>query len=146
MALEASCLPLPQSCSPVTEQSAARDSDALTSRFWEAAVERRLLVQQCADCGHYQFYPRPVCLACFSLNVRWVTAAGTGTVYSMTTVWIKVVAELEPPYTVAIVELDEGPRLTSNLISHDPRIGQRVRVAWREREGMPPLPIFEAVQ
>ena len=44
---------------------------------------------------------------------------------------------------VAIVTLDEGPRLTTNLVGGDVEIGDRVRVTWRERAGLPPLPVFE---
>jgi uncharacterized protein len=117
--------------------------DALSAPFWEAAARGELLIQRCADCGHSQFYPRPFCLACQSDNVAWTQAAGTGAVYSQTTVHIQVLPELPPPYTVAIVELDEGPRLTANIVNGETRIGERVRVAWRQRDGLPPLPVFE---
>lgn len=119
------------------------DGDPLTAPFWAAAAEHRLLIQGCAECGRRQFYPRPFCLGCQSDRVEWVPARGTGTIYSVTTVRVEVLPELPPPYRVAVIELDEGPRLLSQLVGAEGAIGQRVRVAWREREGRPPLPVFE---
>ena len=69
---------------------------------------------------------------------------GGATVYAMTTVHLRVDPALEPPYVVAVVELDEGPRLTTNIVGGQAPIGDRVRLAWRERDGAPPLPVFDA--
>jgi uncharacterized OB-fold protein len=49
----------------------------------------------------------------------------------------------EPPYPVALVELDEGPRMLTNIVNGEAAMGDRVRLAWKEREGAPPLPVFE---
>lgn len=117
-------------------------ADPITAPFWQACTERRLVVQRCGDCGHHQFYPRPLCLACESLSVDWAEVSGEGTIYSLTTIRIPVTPELPPPYKVAIVELAEGPRLLSNIVGEGAAIGGKVRVAWREREGLPPLPVF----
>ena len=128
----------------MTDQDlAGLPGDPTTAPFWRAAREHRLIVQRCTACGTHQFYPRPVCLACFSLGLEWVEASGRATVYSKTTVRINVVDELTPPYVVAIVTLDEGPRLTTNLVGDEPAIGDRVSVTWRERADLPPLPVFE---
>lgn len=124
-------------------ESSTTFGDAITAPFWSAAEERRLVLQRCGACGAFQFYPRLFCLACDAEDLAWVPAAGTGIVYAMTTVHMKVHPTLEPPYVVAVVELDEGPRLVSNLVGEPAGIGDRVRVAWREREGQPPLPVFE---
>lgn len=137
-------------CSPVTERQAPPRSpgtptgygDALTAPFWEAAVRGELAIQRCGVCGAHQFYPRPFCLACDSTELMWVTAAGTGTVYSMTTVRMQVSPELAPPYVVAIVQLDEGPRVMTNIVDGVCGIGDRVQVAWRDRVDAPPLPVF----
>jgi uncharacterized protein len=130
------------------EQAKGPDLDGLpadptTAPFWRAAREHRLVVQRCTDCGAHQFYPRPFCLACFGLAVEWVEASGRATVYAKTTVRIPVVEELTPPYVVAIVTLDEGPRLTANLVGDEAEIGDRVGVTWRERTDLPPLPVFQ---
>jgi hypothetical protein len=79
--------------------------------------------------------------------MAWVKAEGRGTIYSATTVHVAVLPDLEPPYVVAVVELDEGPRITTNIVGPDAarncRIGRRVQLAWRDRaEGSLPLPVF----
>jgi uncharacterized protein len=117
-------------------------ADPMTEPFWLACLERRLVIQKCTACGAHQFYPRPFCLACESDKVEWVAASGHGVIYSVTTVRIPVVGELPPPYILALVDLDEGPRLLSNIEGGDVRIGDRVRLGWRERDGLPPVPIF----
>ena len=115
--------------------------DPLTRPFWDAARRRELVVQRCEACGAHQLYPRPYCIACQSDAVAWVPASGRGFVYAVTTVRIPVQPTLEPPYAVALVELDEGPRLLGGVPARC-AIGSRVRVAWREREDAPPLPEF----
>lgn len=118
--------------------------DPLTAPFWEAARDHRLTVQHCRDCGRHQFYPRPFCLSCRSGNLEWVAASGLGTVYSITMVRIEVLPDLPPPYQVALVDLEEGPRLLAGTAGDDVHIGDRVQVVWKEREGEPPLPMFTA--
>jgi uncharacterized OB-fold protein len=122
------------------------NADPTTEPFWQACMEHRLLVQRCTSCGKHQFYPRPFCLSCEAAAMEWVEAAGTGTIYSITTVRIPVVDELKPPYFLALVDLDEGPRLLTNIEADSARIGDRVTVAWRSRNGLPPLPIFRPDQ
>ena len=117
--------------------------DPTTAPFWAAARERRLLIQKCRTCGSHQFYPRPICLACGAAEVEWVQARGAGTIHSMTTMRLQVLPELPPPYVVALVELEEGPRLLTNIVGGGCAIGDPVRLAWRERAGAPPLPVFE---
>jgi hypothetical protein len=116
--------------------------DPLSRPFWAAAARRELVVQRCGDCGHHQFYPRPYCLRCQSDRIGWVKARGTGTVYAMTTVHMAPGPAFTPPYVAAVVELSEGPRLTTNLVDGDFRIGDAVEVAWRERPDAPPVPVF----
>lgn len=119
--------------------------DALTAPFWEAALEGRLVLQRCASCGRYQFYPRPFCLACGDGAVEWVDAAGRGTVYSITTVRMSVLPDLEPPYDVALVELDEGPRFLGRTSTAGIAIGERVRAEWA-RDGEKPILMFERLE
>ncbi len=117
-------------------------ADPTTEPFWQACLERRLVVQKCGDCGTHQFYPRPLCLACESTKLTWVEAKGEGTVYSLTTVHVPVSDDLKPPYVLALVDLAEGPRLLTNLEGGPAKIGDRVRLAWRDRDGLPPVPVF----
>jgi uncharacterized OB-fold protein len=117
--------------------------DPTTAPFWAAARRRQLVIQRCRACGHHQFYPRPHCLACESADLEWAPAQGTGTIYSMTTTHVQIYPELAPPYVVALVQLAEGPRLLTNIVGAPCRIGDAVRVTWRERADAPPLPVFE---
>jgi uncharacterized OB-fold protein len=125
----------------VTEQTIPY-GDPLTRPFWEAAREHRLILQHCTQCGTYQFYPRPFCLECQSGEMEWSEASGRGTVYSVTTVRMNVLPDLQPPYQVAIVELAEGPRLLGGIVDDNARIGNAVEIRWRERDDLPPLPMF----
>jgi uncharacterized OB-fold protein len=120
----------------------AEYGDPLTQAFWSAARRHELMVQRCAKCGSHQFYPRPMCLRCDSLDLAWVPVKGDGEVYSMTIVHLPVLPELTPPYVVAVVRLDEGPRITTNIEGGPVAIGDRVRLSWRDRDGLPALPIF----
>jgi uncharacterized OB-fold protein len=127
---------------PRRSDSAPPYGDALTAPFWEAAARHELIVQRCESCGAHQFYPRPYCLACDSSRLEWVRASGAGTVVTKTTVHIQVTPEWQPPYVVAIVRLEEGPTLLTNLMGDECEIGARVKVSWRERVDAPPFPVF----
>ena len=116
--------------------------DPTTAPFWEAAQAGKLLIQKCGACGHFQFYPRPICLACEMRKPLWVEACGDGTVYSMTTVRTSVTPDLKPPYVVGLVELTEGVRMLGGILGPEPSIGARVRLDWRQRAGLPPVPVF----
>lgn len=118
-------------------------TDPTHSEFWAAAEQRKLTIQHCSACDHYQFYGRPYCLRCQSDAVTWVAARGSGVIYSQTRVHRSWAAEFPAPYTVALVELDEGVRMLTNIVNGELAIGGRVRVAWRARDGLPPVPVFE---
>ena len=118
--------------------------DPITAPFWAAAREHRLLLQSCPDSGTLQLYPRRFDITSGSDRVEWVEASGGGTIYALTEVHRKVDPALEPPYVVALVDLDEGPRLLTNLVGEGkPAIGDRVALTWRARGDLPPLPVFE---
>ena len=116
--------------------------------FWDACAQGRLLLQHCGDCGHLQLYPRLLCAACGSRNLEWAQASGRGTVQTFTIIRRAVSAAFEPdaPYVVALVELEEGPTLMSNIIGCDPAsvaIGQPVRVTFEARGEGIAVPQFE---
>jgi len=89
--------------------------------FWDAARERRLLIQHCRDCHKHVFYPRVACPHCFSENLEWVQASGRGTVYSYTVVYNNAPSAFIPdiPYVVAVIDLAEGVRMLSNIVECD---------------------------
>ena len=116
-----------------------------TQAFWDAAKEHRLLIQQCGDCGAYQFYPRPICASCQSGNMKWVEAGGEGTLVSFSVIARPVSkAYADPDSSVlAIVKLSEGPQMMSNIVGCDPAdlaIGDSVAVVfedWTEEISVP---------
>ena len=116
--------------------------DPMTYPFWEAAERHELLIQHCPQCNSYQFYPRPFCLSCNASNIEWEEVNGSATIYSITTVQIQIAPQFNPPYVVAVIELDEGPRMLTNIEGNKPAIGDRVKLAWPEREDAPPLPVW----
>ncbi len=89
--------------------------------FWEAAREGRLVIQKCRSCGNAVFYPRLACPHCFSEDLDWVEASGRGRVYSYTLVLNNPPTPfiVDIPYVVAIIELEEGVRLLSNIVEAD---------------------------
>lgn len=129
----------------MNDQAAAVYGDPINRAFWEAATHGKLVVQQCVDCDSYQFYGRPFCLSCQSDHVKWVETAGFATVYSITRVELSFDPSAETPYLVAVVELDEGPRMMTQIVNGDAEIGDRVQVSWRHRDDAPPLPVFQPV-
>ncbi|MDQ3811814.1 MAG: Zn-ribbon domain-containing OB-fold protein [Chloroflexota bacterium] len=108
-------------------------------RFWDATSARQLLLPRCDDCGAVIWYPRPFCPECASVRVSWFEASGRGTVYSFT---VNRRGQADLPeyrdagaYVLAYVELEEGPRVMTNIIECDPegvRIGQQVQVVFHD--------------
>lgn len=112
--------------------------------WWEATRDCRLLVQSCRSCGHRQHYPRAICLRCEGVDLGWVEAAGGGTVYSFTHSHRSPdPAAFEPPYTIAIVTLDEGPRILTTVTGTGIRCDARVRLGWKPLADGRNLPVFE---
>ena len=87
--------------------------------FFDALKERRLLIQRCGDCGHAYYYPRPFCPSCLSPNVEWEEASGRGRLYSFV-INHRAAPGFVAPYIIAVVELDEGPRMMTNLVGVEP--------------------------
>jgi len=114
-----------------------------TQAYWTAADEGRLLVKRCNSCGQAHHYPRDICPHCLSSDTVWQDAAGTGTVYSFSTMGAGDAA-----YTLAFVTLDEGVTLMTNLVDCDPatvRIGDKVRVVFQPSQGGHAVPMFTPV-
>lgn len=121
--------------------------DNETRPFWDAARDGRLLVKHCADCGAYSFYPRPFCPKCWSERVEWAEASGKATLYTWSVVHVN---DLPPfpervPYVAAVVELDEGPRMMTNVVDCEfdaLRVGMPVEVTFRPTSDEFTLPQF----
>jgi len=86
--------------------------------FWEGCRQGKLLLQYCDQCHRHQFYPRLYCMQCGSDKVRWVEASGRGVIYSYTIIHQNKAPEFvhDTPYNVAVVQLEEGPRLMCNIV------------------------------
>jgi len=118
---------------------------AVTKPYWDAAREGRLLLQRCTSCGAVTHYPRPLCPSCWSSALEWVDASGRGRVHSATVVHHPPSPAFPVPYVLAIVELEEGPRMMANVLGGAPvGIGAAVRLTF-ERRGDFALPQFELV-
>ena len=94
----------------------------VSTPFWEGTLKGELLFQKCDVCGHAQHPPREACIECWSDRLSWVRSTGKGTVYSFTVVRRATAPGFlgDPPYAVAIVELDEGPRMTTSIVGCEP--------------------------
>jgi uncharacterized OB-fold protein len=94
---------------------------AVTQPFWDGLREGRLRIQRCGECGQHVFYPRTVCKHCMSERLEWVEASGKGTLYSFTIVRraMNPAFQEDVPYVYAIVELEEEPRVTTNVVNCD---------------------------
>jgi uncharacterized OB-fold protein len=115
--------------------------------FWDAAKEGRFLIQRCDACGSAQHYPRPFCVSCWSDQVHWEEASGRGTLYTYSTVYMN---DLPPfadrlPYVAAAVDLEEGPRIMTNIVGTEPaglRVGMPVQVDYQPLTGDITAPVF----
>lgn len=106
------------------------------ARHQAALDDGRFLIQRCGACGRAVYFPRELCPHCGGAELAWETPAGTGTVYSVTTVRRK--PDAGGDLNVSLVELDEGVRLMSRVEGLAPaqvRIGQRVRARVVQQAG-----------
>jgi len=126
-------------------------ADLETQPYWDATAEGKLLIKHCNACGRDFFYPRSHCPRCWSSDTRWKEASGRGTVYTFTIVRQNDLPPFKErlPYVVAIVELEEGVRLTTNIegcAPEDVRCDMAVNVTFREEQrdnGSVFLPVFQ---
>lgn len=103
--------------------------------FYDGLREHKLLIQQCSDCKTLRVPPRPMCGNCQSLNWEPLESSGRGTVYSYVMPQYPPLPFFEYPYIVALIELDEGVRIVSNLVGIDPaevKVGMAVEVGYEE--------------
>ncbi|MCU1591350.1 MAG: hypothetical protein JWP11_2606 [Frankiales bacterium] len=125
--------------------------DGDSAHYWESAKARELVAQQCDSCREFVFYPRSVCPHCHSGDLTWRTSAGHGIVYSYTVSRRAPSPEFEGmvPYVVALVDLDEGFRMMSNIVGTDAlgtRCGDRVEVDFEQVSDETTLPVFRLVK
>ncbi len=113
--------------------------------FWEAAQQGRLVTQRCGGCGRLRHPPRPMCPWCHSLEYDVLELAGTGVVYSYTLLHHPQHPSFDYPVIAALVDLDEGVRMLSNLVDIAPsevRVGLPVRVGFERTRDDLAVPVF----
>jgi uncharacterized OB-fold protein len=93
-------------------------ADTFSQAWWDACRARRLLVRRCDDCGALHFPPRRACPTCWSERVDWHEVRGHGSLYSYSVVRENDLPAFRDavPYVVAVIELEEGPRLMSTVV------------------------------
>jgi uncharacterized OB-fold protein len=124
--------------------------DNETQPFWDGAREGRLVIRRCNACGEASFYPRPFCPKCWSEDVSWIDASGRATLYTWSVVHVN---DLPPfpervPYVAAIVTLEEGPRMMTNVVGvgfDDLDAEMALQVTFTSISDEPPvtIPVFE---
>ena len=134
---------------PDTPLKPVSQADELTEPFFAAGEEGRLLLATCGDCGEMRLPTSPACPACLAEGFEWREVSGRGTVYTFAIMHQRYHPAWEPdlPYNIAVVELEEGPRMPANVIgvaNDEIAVGMAVEVAW-EREGDAPVPRFRPV-
>ncbi|WP_179403725.1 Zn-ribbon domain-containing OB-fold protein [Burkholderia guangdongensis] len=125
-------------------------ANADSQPYWDAARERRLLIRKCNACGTTHFMPRYLCPSCWSDQLDWVESRGAGSVHSFTIIRRAPLASFgaHAPYVVALIDLDEGPRMLTNIVGDDAlfvRIGDRVGITFEDRGDGAMLPQFHRV-
>jgi uncharacterized OB-fold protein len=139
-------LPVPAKPVPVPDEE--------SRPFFEGALEGRLMLRRCPACGAFMWPVggigtplRPRCVECFSGKLEWAASSGTGTLYSfvlMHQVYDPAFAD-DVPYNIAVVELDEGVRMTTNIVgcpNDELEIGMRVEVTFEQLSEQVALPKF----
>jgi uncharacterized OB-fold protein len=111
--------------------------DPVTQPFWDGLKAHELRIQRCGACETAVFYPRVVCPHCGARDLAWTTCSGRGTVHAFTIAHRGVPAAFKSavPYVVAMVELEEGARLMTNLVEVAPtpeavKIGMPVEIVF----------------
>ncbi len=119
--------------------------------FWEGCQKHELRFQQCEGCGHVRWPPSDICPHCHSFETDWLISKGVGRVYTFAVYhaafYPGFTADL--PYTVAVVALDEGPRLLTNIVCCRPeqiKCEMPVGVVWEDIDERITLPKFKPLE
>ena len=119
-----------------------------TGPFWDGCKEHLLRFQKCQNCGHIRWPPSIICPRCYSYDTEWIVASGRGKVYTFAIyhqAYHKAFAG-DIPYVTAVVELEEGTHILSNIVGCSPdqvRCDMPVEVVWEDITGEFSLPKFK---
>jgi uncharacterized OB-fold protein len=130
--------PLPQ---PITPEA---------KPYWDGLRDGKLMLPRCSACATTFFYPRVVCPHCGSRDVGWTQASGRGTLHSFAIAHqsINRAMKVPPPYILAMIALEEGPRMLTNLVNVAPdpkalRCDMPVRVVFSKLTDDVTIPLWE---
>ena len=124
-------------------------ADPVSQPYWESLKAHALKLQKCGGCRQFIFYPRPLCPSCMSDDLAWTEVSGRGEVHAF------AIPHRHPnrafgesvPFVVALVELEEGVRMMSNLVEVDPtpeavKVGMAVEIVYDDVTDEVTLPKF----
>lgn len=119
-----------------------------TRKYWDACQQEKIIIQQCKECEHVQFYPRLMCTKCSSREVGWIESSGLARVITYTIVHRPILPayQQEAPYILAVVQLEEGPTMMTNIVNciHDSiKCGLEVKVIFQNWANGFLVPVFE---
>ncbi|HCG91595.1 MAG TPA: hypothetical protein DEZ08_07140 [Dehalococcoidia bacterium] len=122
-----------------------------TKPFWDSCRKGELIIQQCSNCNEYQFYPRGICSNCWTNDVKWIHSTGKGKVWTYTVTYQNRTPGFaeDVPYVLALVELEEGVKMFTNIIACDPkevRIGMEVEVTFVKANNFITIPYFQPIK
>lgn len=118
--------------------------DRDTATFWDAQNKHELKFQRCTQCGAVRYVVGPLCPECHSFDHEWIASSGRGTIYSYTVVRHQTHPAFPAPYTMLLVEMEEGPRVIAQLRASEvtaAEIGASVHVEWEDLPNQS-LPVF----
>ncbi len=133
-----------------TEFQPVPPASELTGPYWAGGLSGELRLQKCGSCGHVRYPISTICPVCWSPDSTWTAMSGRGTVQSYI-VFERVYHDAwsdQVPYAVALIELDEGPVVHSNVVgvpADQVRVGQPVTVVFERRSATAALPQFTPV-
>src|SRR5690349_7859906 len=118
-----------------------------TQHFWDGTRDGELRLQRCDACANVYFPPRPFCPKCASRKVSWFKASGKGVLYSYI-IHHRPAPGFTPPYSIAVVQLDEGPRMMTNIVNcpQTPQalqLDMPVEVVFTKMSDQIALPLFQ---
>lgn len=120
--------------------------------YWEKCKLHELWLRSCSDCDQAYFYPRDICPHCFSRNTTWIQSPGKGIIHAFTIVQRAPTPAFQDriPFVAAVVELEEGARIPTNIIGIDPdpekiSIGMPVTVTFEDLDDTISLPMFRPI-
>ena len=119
-------------------------ADRDTAPFWEAQNNHELKFQRCTPCRTVRYPVGPLCPECHSFDFEWIASSGRGTIYSYTVARHQTHPAFPVPYTVLLVEMEEGPRIIAQLRAPEDApfdIGTPVHIEWEDGPKQS-LPVF----